>query len=79
MPNVTIKLSVSIQLKAWIQRKGKTLGIKPTATTTTSILSRIRKIEEDPDFQTILKIEGGDFISLLEKFAAEGKKRRGYK
>ena len=79
MPNVTIKLSVSLQLKAWIQQKGADLGIKPTATTTTCILSRVRKIEEDPDFQSILKIEGGDFISLLEKFAAEGKKRRGYK
>ena len=75
---VIIKLSVSPQLAKWIDEKGEASGIKPRATSATSLLKRLALIDNNPNLQAVLNVEGGTFIGLLEKMVKEGLKRRGY-
>ena len=73
-----IKLKPTDQMTKWIKSKGAALGINPLATITLSLLKRLRKIDEMPEFQSALSIEGGDSISLIEQYVKETLKRRGY-
>ena len=78
MPRKTIKIQPSSQMAEWLKEKGDKSGIKPYATIVNSLLSRLRKINDNPDVLKVLDTEGGSFMDFVEKSVNESLKKRGY-